>query len=50
MRLMRTMRKNIEDGTFPQFVKSFVKEVYPESDYPPWVVNSLGSVGIDVRS
>ncbi|XP_073941586.1 tRNA-guanine transglycosylase [Choristoneura fumiferana] len=50
MRLMRKMRKNIEDGTFPQFVKSFVKEVYPDSDYPTWVVNSLSSVGIDIKS
>ncbi|KAI8427680.1 hypothetical protein MSG28_002141 [Choristoneura fumiferana] len=50
MRLMRKMRKNIEDGTFPQFVKSFVKEVYPDSDYPTWVVNSLSSVGIDIKT
>ncbi|XP_050675521.1 queuine tRNA-ribosyltransferase catalytic subunit isoform X1 [Leptidea sinapis] len=48
MRLMRTMRANIEKGTFPEFVKTFVDELYPNKDYPTWVINSLSSVGIKI--
>lgn len=48
MRLMRTMRENITNGTFPKFVKGFVDEVYPDKNYPSWVVNSLQSVGINI--
>lgn len=48
MKLMNTMRNCIIDGTFPKFVVNFVNEVYPDKDYPPWVVNSLNSVGINV--
>ncbi|CAG4968250.1 unnamed protein product [Colias eurytheme] len=48
MRLMRTMRDNIEKGTFPEFVKNFVNELYPDKQFPTWVVNSLASVGINI--
>ncbi|XP_046961779.1 queuine tRNA-ribosyltransferase catalytic subunit [Vanessa cardui] len=48
MRLMRTMRKNIENGSFPQFVKEFFCEVYPDNNFPNWIVNSLHSVGINI--
>ncbi|XP_050362340.1 queuine tRNA-ribosyltransferase catalytic subunit isoform X2 [Nymphalis io] len=50
MRLMRTMRKNIENGTFPKFVKEFFSEVYPDNNYPTWIVNSLHSVGINIKN
>lgn len=45
---MRTMRDNIEKGTFPQFVKGFVSEMYPNKNYPTWIINSLNSVGIKI--
>ncbi|XP_026487463.1 queuine tRNA-ribosyltransferase catalytic subunit [Vanessa tameamea] len=48
MRLMRTMRENIENGTFPKFVKDFFCEVYPDNNFPNWIVNSLHSVGINI--
>ncbi|XP_013200537.1 queuine tRNA-ribosyltransferase catalytic subunit [Amyelois transitella] len=50
MNLMKTMREHITNGTFPQFVQSFVDELYIEKNYPNWVVNSLKSVGIDIVS
>ncbi|XP_072936521.1 queuine tRNA-ribosyltransferase catalytic subunit [Epargyreus clarus] len=49
MRLMKAMRDNIKMGTFPTFVKNFVNELYPNCNYPTWVVNSLHSVGIDLN-
>ncbi|XP_045767735.1 queuine tRNA-ribosyltransferase catalytic subunit isoform X1 [Maniola jurtina] len=48
MRLMRTMRENIKQGTFPQFVKKFVNDLHPDKNYPSWVKNSLMSVGINL--
>ncbi|XP_013133996.1 PREDICTED: queuine tRNA-ribosyltransferase [Papilio polytes] len=48
MRLMRAMRENIINGTFIQFVKAFMKEVYPDLNFPNWIMNSLQSVGINL--
>ncbi|CAH1645030.1 unnamed protein product [Spodoptera littoralis] len=49
MNLMRSMRENIEKGTFPQFVQTFVSEYYADcEEIPPWVINSLSSVGINI--
>ncbi|CAH2988608.1 unnamed protein product [Chilo suppressalis] len=46
MHLMQAMRENIEKGTFPQFVKNFVNEIYSDGNIPTWVTDSLNSVGI----
>lgn len=40
------MREHIENGTFPQFVIKFVNELYPDGNYPKWVVGALTSAGI----
>uniref|UniRef100_A0A2A4JH85 Queuine tRNA-ribosyltransferase catalytic subunit 1 n=1 Tax=Heliothis virescens TaxID=7102 RepID=A0A2A4JH85_HELVI len=48
MNLMRTMRENIEKGTFPQFVQKFVSEYFTDCEYPKWVIESLSSVGINL--
>lgn len=48
MQLMRNMRDNIENQTFPQFVQKFVKDYYSDGNYPDWVINSLSSVGINI--
>lgn len=45
---MRTMREHIINGTFVQFVKGFMKEVYPDENYSNWVSKSLSSVGINL--
>ncbi|XP_063838776.1 queuine tRNA-ribosyltransferase catalytic subunit [Ostrinia nubilalis] len=49
MRLMQTMRQNIEKGTFPQFVNNFVNEMYSDTEIPPWIIDSLSSVGIQIN-
>lgn len=48
MNLMRSMRDNIENGTFPQFVQKFVSEYFTDCEYPKWVIESLSSVGINL--
>lgn len=45
---MRTMREAIIDSRFPEFVIEFVNNVYPNKNYPTWVVNSLNSVEINL--
>eukprot|EP01048_Picozoa_sp_COSAG05_P002434 COSAG05_NODE_100_length_19386_cov_396.467154_8_plen_70_part_00 len=34
MRLMRTLRESIIDGTFPDFVRDFMYRMYPDGQYP----------------
>ncbi|CAH2066494.1 unnamed protein product, partial [Iphiclides podalirius] len=48
MRLMRTMRAHIINGTFVKFLKEFMNEVFPDASYPNWVTNCLSSVGINL--
>ncbi|KAI6659023.1 hypothetical protein LOD99_14699 [Oopsacas minuta] len=44
--LMQNARTAISNGKFPQFAETFVKTLFPDLDYPVWVVNALNSVGI----
>ncbi|XP_002736484.1 queuine tRNA-ribosyltransferase catalytic subunit 1-like [Saccoglossus kowalevskii] len=46
MSLMRSIRASIVEDRFPQFIKSFMKTVYPDEDYPTWVRESLASVDV----
>jgi hypothetical protein len=47
---MRSARKSIIDGCFPQFTVDFMKENFPDGKYPGWVVDALGSVSIDLKA
>lgn len=46
---MRSMRESVLADKFPEFVQQFMKEQYPDSKYPEWVVDSLASVGIQLQ-
>ncbi|EDV27535.1 uncharacterized protein TRIADDRAFT_20956 [Trichoplax adhaerens] len=46
--LMESIRKNIIQNTFPQFVKDFMKEMFPDGNYPQWAVDALASVNIQL--
>eukprot|EP00040_Diaphanoeca_grandis_P034576 m.214955 g.214955 ORF g.214955 m.214955 type:complete len:403 (+) comp33181_c2_seq4:466-1674(+) len=46
LQLMGEARENILKGTFPDFVKSYVRTLHPTGDCPEWAVNALASVGI----
>ena len=50
MRLMRTMREAIMEGSdaFEAYVLTFLKQQYPNSDIPAWVVDALHEAGIEV--
>lgn len=47
LQLMRDMRTAIEDDKFPEFVKEFMDELYPE-EKPKWIAEALKSVNIEV--
>ncbi|XP_030761265.1 queuine tRNA-ribosyltransferase catalytic subunit isoform X2 [Sitophilus oryzae] len=46
LRLMKTIRENILNGTFKEFVKKFMEDLYPKKDYPSWITDSLIAVNI----
>jgi queuine tRNA-ribosyltransferase len=53
MTLVRTMRKTIFDGTYPAFVRGFIKDQYRGKacggeDIPQWVLDALASGGISL--
>jgi queuine tRNA-ribosyltransferase catalytic subunit len=44
--LMKTMRQSIIEDRFPEFVRDFMKNLYPDGDYPSWTIEALQSVNI----
>lgn len=53
MRLTRTMRASIVDGSFPVFVQRFLDAMYPREGpeaqpVPRWVVDALLDAGIEL--
>ncbi|KAI1884329.1 hypothetical protein AGOR_G00225300 [Albula goreensis] len=45
--LMRSVRESIIEGRFPEFVRTFMKRMFPvEGTYPSWAVDALASVNI----
>ncbi|KAL7034482.1 hypothetical protein ACKWTF_007981 [Chironomus riparius] len=47
LQLMRDMRDAIESDKFPEFVKTYMDELYPE-EKPKWIVDALKSVNVDL--
>ncbi|KAK4878946.1 hypothetical protein RN001_007092 [Aquatica leii] len=50
LRLMKNIRDNIVANTYPQFVQNFMYNLYPNQNYPTWVVDSLAAVNIKLLS
>jgi len=46
LQLMKKVRSSIKERKFPEFVKIFMKTMYPEGDYPSWCVDALATVNI----
>ncbi|XP_015520075.1 queuine tRNA-ribosyltransferase catalytic subunit [Neodiprion virginianus] len=46
LRLMRDIRDSIKEQTFPQFVRKFMLELYPDGEYPTWITEALEAVDI----
>jgi len=48
LRLMKSIREAIKKDKFPEFVKLFAKNNFPDGNYPEWATNALKKVGIDL--
>ncbi|KAM4598566.1 queuine tRNA-ribosyltransferase catalytic subunit 1 isoform 1-T1 [Polymixia lowei] len=47
LNLMRSVRQSIIEGRFPDFIRMFMKRMFPSSaQYPSWAVDALASVNI----
>uniref|UniRef100_A0A8C7WN17 Queuine tRNA-ribosyltransferase catalytic subunit 1 n=1 Tax=Oryzias sinensis TaxID=183150 RepID=A0A8C7WN17_9TELE len=45
--LMRSVRQSIVEGRFPEFIRAFMKRMFPSrDDYPGWAVDALASVNV----
>lgn len=45
--LMQSVRQSIVEGRFPEFIRTFMKRMFPSRDqYPSWAVDALASVNI----
>ena len=46
LRLMRNIRESIIAGRFPQFIREFMRDNFPDRKYPNWVVDALAAVNV----
>ncbi|XP_025152539.1 queuine tRNA-ribosyltransferase catalytic subunit isoform X2 [Harpegnathos saltator] len=46
MRLMRDIRESIKEQKFPKFIQDYMLTVYPNKDYPTWIVKALEAVNV----
>jgi hypothetical protein len=42
---MRSIRNSIKDGSFPDFVRKFMKRQFPKENYPGWAKDALECAG-----
>jgi len=48
LKLMRTIRENIAQGTFVEFIYSFMDKIYPDKNFPTWATEALKAVNVDL--
>jgi len=46
MKLMRDIRDSIKEQRFPRFIQDYMLTVYPNKDYPTWIINALEAVNV----
>ncbi|XP_018399756.1 PREDICTED: probable queuine tRNA-ribosyltransferase [Cyphomyrmex costatus] len=46
MKLMRDIRNSIKEQRFPRFIQDYMLTVYPNKDYPTWIINALQAVNV----
>ena len=49
MRLMTDMRTAIKEGTFPDFVRGFLRRYYGGAPAEAWVKDAMAAAGIEVH-
>lgn len=46
MKLMRDIRESIKEQRFPKFIQNYMLTVYPDKEYPAWIINALEAVNV----
>ncbi|XP_012230723.2 queuine tRNA-ribosyltransferase catalytic subunit [Linepithema humile] len=46
MKLMRDIRESIKEQRFPRFIQNYMLTVYPNKEYPAWIINALEAVNV----
>ncbi|XP_014234632.1 queuine tRNA-ribosyltransferase catalytic subunit 1 [Trichogramma pretiosum] len=46
LKLMRNIRQSIVEQRFPDFVRDYLLNVYPDKEYPQWIIDALKAVNI----
>lgn len=46
MKLMQDIRDSIKEQRFPRFIQEYMLAVYPDKDYPIWIINALEAVNV----
>lgn len=49
LNLMREVRESIINDRFPVFIREFFDRLYPEGNYPDWVVDALKTVNVNLK-
>lgn len=49
MKLMNDIRTSINEQRFPEFVKKYMLNLYPDENYPTWILNALSEVNIHLK-
>ena len=45
---MRSVREAIVKDEYPEFIRTFMKKMYADGEYPQWAVDALAAVGVDL--
>ncbi|XP_063985609.1 queuine tRNA-ribosyltransferase catalytic subunit [Diachasmimorpha longicaudata] len=48
LKLMKDIQSSIEKQNFPEFIREFMLTVYPDRNYPEWIVKALGAVNVEL--
>lgn len=48
LNLMKDIRESIKEQRYPNFVKKFMLDLYPNKEYPQWIIDALGAVNIEL--
>ncbi|XP_033336735.2 tRNA-guanine transglycosylase isoform X1 [Megalopta genalis] len=46
LRLMKDIRQSIKEQKFPEFIQQFMLNLYPNKEYPTWIINALNAVNV----
>ncbi|XP_053997736.1 queuine tRNA-ribosyltransferase catalytic subunit isoform X1 [Hylaeus anthracinus] len=46
MTLMRDIRQSIKEQNFPRFIQQYMLDLYPNKEYPSWIINALEAVHV----